>query len=501
MPYTLLLGTFLLCGGNSPTQQECAELLSPPLRRSSERVCGITRRCVESAGRARATETAARGGGVAPLTSRRPSARAHRTGARRTRGIRRGGRDAAEEQRLTPMRRVKRGSAGACVGAARRRVCMVDEWAGDGTLFRGGGDRPAAKGEAHGSPCRGGRAGHHSPLADGEQVQIPHCTAPVRAPPRPSSAAASGVNMCGGGATAYRRFASAARAALGTARAAACHFLKLRPTPPPVWPPTATKGPTPAARPPQPQVAARRPTAGGARRASAAHGDGRPPTAASPASCIGEVCAACRSWASKLQAAVRAANDMVAAPRTKGGRCRNWADVAAAKDRCTERFRNTNDAFVLLNCGSRERQSLHSGAGGVASAAHSLAFFTPLSGGNRKIRRPHRNSTLNPPAPSGKLADALRAAGFLPLPVEEGDLMKASVHSSYCASLAHSLWCIRHRHGVMIHGAVDHCSLPNTSDLPRHSFQLHMVEGPSQGVQWHPKNWLQYGDGRPFPPR
>eukprot|EP00662_Eupelagonemidae_sp_cell21_P037102 gene37102-30724_t len=53
----------------------------------------------------------------------------------------------------------------------------------------------------------------------------------------------------------------------------------------------------------------------------------------------------------------------------------------------------------------------------------------------------------------------------------------------------------------MIHGAVDHCSLPNTSDLPRHSFQLHMVEGPSQGVQWHPKNWLQYGDGRPFPPR
>ena len=36
-------------------------------------------------------------------------------------------------------------------------------------------------------------------------------------------------------------------------------------------------------------------------------------------------------------------------------------------------------------------------------------------------------------------------------------------------------------------------------DEPRHTFQLHAIEGPSAGVEWSPDNWLQYADGRPFP--
>jgi len=64
--------------------------------------------------------------------------------------------------------------------------------------------------------------------------------------------------------------------------------------------------------------------------------------------------------------------------------------------------------------------------------------------------------------------------GFVPLPVEEGDL-------------------------VLIHGQVDHLSMPNTSEHSRHSFQLHLVEGASAGVAWDPGNWLQYPEGKPFP--
>lgn len=47
---------------------------------------------------------------------------------------------------------------------------------------------------------------------------------------------------------------------------------------------------------------------------------------------------------------------------------------------------------------------------------------------------------------------AVRDAGFEPLPCDAGDL-------------------------VLIHGAVDHLSLANTSDRSRHTFQLHLVEG------------------------
>eukprot|EP01013_Petalomonas_cantuscygni_P044820 TRINITY_DN9463_c0_g1_i1.p3 TRINITY_DN9463_c0_g1~~TRINITY_DN9463_c0_g1_i1.p3 ORF type:complete len:112 (-),score=22.00 TRINITY_DN9463_c0_g1_i1:405-740(-) len=75
----------------------------------------------------------------------------------------------------------------------------------------------------------------------------------------------------------------------------------------------------------------------------------------------------------------------------------------------------------------------------------------------------------------GIVPENVEAAGFVPLRVRRGDV-------------------------VVLHGLVDHVSLPNTSPHPRHSFQLHIVEGPGGGVTWRPSNWLQYPKGVPFPP-
>eukprot|EP01064_Diplonema_japonicum_P013522 TRINITY_DN21084_c0_g1_i2.p1 TRINITY_DN21084_c0_g1~~TRINITY_DN21084_c0_g1_i2.p1 ORF type:complete len:314 (+),score=44.04 TRINITY_DN21084_c0_g1_i2:47-988(+) len=72
-------------------------------------------------------------------------------------------------------------------------------------------------------------------------------------------------------------------------------------------------------------------------------------------------------------------------------------------------------------------------------------------------------------------AEQGKELGFEPLPVKQGDL-------------------------VLIHGEVDHFSLKNTSNASRHSYQLHLVEGPSEGVSWSKRNWLQYSDGKSFPP-
>ena len=69
-------------------------------------------------------------------------------------------------------------------------------------------------------------------------------------------------------------------------------------------------------------------------------------------------------------------------------------------------------------------------------------------------------------------AAELSARGFVPLPVNAGDL-------------------------VMFPGTLDHLSLPNTSPNARHTFQLHMVE--SDGVEWASSNWLQYPQGKAFP--
>ena len=52
---------------------------------------------------------------------------------------------------------------------------------------------------------------------------------------------------------------------------------------------------------------------------------------------------------------------------------------------------------------------------------------------------------------------------------------------------------------MLIHGEVDHLSFTNRSDASRHTFQLHLIEGPTEGVTWSPRNWLQYPEGQQFP--
>ena len=67
----------------------------------------------------------------------------------------------------------------------------------------------------------------------------------------------------------------------------------------------------------------------------------------------------------------------------------------------------------------------------------------------------------------------LRARGYEPLPVSAGDL-------------------------VIFFGTTDHLSLPNFSPHPRHTFQLHAVDGPDAGYEWHTRNWLQYDGSKSF---
>eukprot|EP01134_Creolimax_fragrantissima_P001371 CFRG1371T1 len=52
---------------------------------------------------------------------------------------------------------------------------------------------------------------------------------------------------------------------------------------------------------------------------------------------------------------------------------------------------------------------------------------------------------------------------------------------------------------VFLHGAFEHRSYENRSSTPRHSFQLHLVEGPAGGCTWSTGNWLQYPKGLSFP--
>lgn len=47
-------------------------------------------------------------------------------------------------------------------------------------------------------------------------------------------------------------------------------------------------------------------------------------------------------------------------------------------------------------------------------------------------------------------------------------------------------------------GELDHLSLANFSNKQRHTFQLHLVEGPGEGVSWSKSNWLQYPKGKEF---
>eukprot|EP00525_Craspedostauros_australis_P013714 CAMPEP_0198124944 /NCGR_PEP_ID=MMETSP1442-20131203/41377_1 /TAXON_ID= /ORGANISM="Craspedostauros australis, Strain CCMP3328" /LENGTH=381 /DNA_ID=CAMNT_0043784459 /DNA_START=39 /DNA_END=1184 /DNA_ORIENTATION=+ len=68
---------------------------------------------------------------------------------------------------------------------------------------------------------------------------------------------------------------------------------------------------------------------------------------------------------------------------------------------------------------------------------------------------------------------SLWEAGFIPVECKAGDLL------AFC-------------------GTLDHLSLPNFSDRQRHTFQLHLIEGPRAGVTWSPQNWLQYPLQQPF---
>jgi len=69
--------------------------------------------------------------------------------------------------------------------------------------------------------------------------------------------------------------------------------------------------------------------------------------------------------------------------------------------------------------------------------------------------------------------EGLFEAGFIPVEVKAGDVL-------------------------VFAGQLDHLSLPNFSSDPRHTFQLHLVEGPNAGVEWSDSNWLQYPNKRPF---
>jgi phytanoyl-CoA hydroxylase len=70
--------------------------------------------------------------------------------------------------------------------------------------------------------------------------------------------------------------------------------------------------------------------------------------------------------------------------------------------------------------------------------------------------------------------ESLLAAGFVPVECRAGDVL---------------VFC----------GTLDHLSLPNrTATSSRDTFQLHLVEGPSQGIEWSPLNWLQYPPEQSF---
>mmetsp|Transcript_43711 Transcript_43711/g.69893 ORF Transcript_43711/g.69893 Transcript_43711/m.69893 type:complete len:313 (-) Transcript_43711:183-1121(-) len=101
----------------------------------------------------------------------------------------------------------------------------------------------------------------------------------------------------------------------------------------------------------------------------------------------------------------------------------------------------------------------------------------PSQNGSVKLEFQHFSTPFSSPL-EGNTAnndpEYLKKNGFVAAPCSPGDL-------------------------VLISPCVDHLSLPNTSKLPRHTFQLHLVEGPDQGVVWHELNWLQYPKGRSFP--
>ena len=90
------------------------------------------------------------------------------------------------------------------------------------------------------------------------------------------------------------------------------------------------------------------------------------------------------------------------------------------------------------------------------------------------IKRLTKKSTMDKYKLQEKQKEDVRQAGFIPLSCKKGDL-------------------------VLIHGSVDHLSLANISSKSRHTFQLHLIDGPKEGIKWSEGNWLQYPKGIIFP--
>lgn len=98
------------------------------------------------------------------------------------------------------------------------------------------------------------------------------------------------------------------------------------------------------------------------------------------------------------------------------------------------------------------------------------------------VRPPPDDSGANHLAPP--FLDAARRAAPARVPWEGSDVDEGDLAARGYAAVPAAAGTL-----VVFAGTLDHLSLPNTSPLPRHTFQLHVVE--SAGTAWHAANWLQ----------
>lgn len=123
-----------------------------------------------------------------------------------------------------------------------------------------------------------------------------------------------------------------------------------------------------------------------------------------------------------------------------------------------------------------QRNVEHFGTTAIAARRNDLASIVDASQPMfvmKELITDHSTIPWDGGLPGDGSPEALFDAGFLPIECKAGDLLAFS-------------------------GELDHLSLPNTSQSQRHTFQLHLVEGPSQGVVWSEFNWLQYPAHKSF---
>ena len=91
--------------------------------------------------------------------------------------------------------------------------------------------------------------------------------------------------------------------------------------------------------------------------------------------------------------------------------------------------------------------------------------------------------------------ESLLQAGFIPIECKAGDVL------AFTGTLDHlSLGNNYHSHRPgrsSLENDRGRSSISQSSSS-RHTFQLHIVEGPSQGIEWSPYNWLQYPKNEAF---